>query len=440
MDRPAPDLDGLAAIVAVDALADGLPISWVSPGFELLTGYGASEVLGRNAKLLQGPDTDPRSISVLTEAIAAGRDAYVTLLNYRADGTPFWNEVAIAPERDGDGQARPLAGHAARRHRPHAPERAAARARLLRRAHRPGQPLGAARRAALRDASRARARDRAGAAAGRRRRLPPRQREVGPPGRRRAAARRRRPPALGRPAPGPAGPPGRRRVRAAAQGPAERRGRARRQGAGRAPPGRRARRAARRRRPAPGDPREPRHRALPPGHDDDLRRSAAGRRRRRRVRQGRGQGHRPRPPRDLRRRGPGPRRRLRPRRGRRRAGPRAGRRRRSPRVYQPIVDLASGETLGYEALARGPEGSPLHRPDRLFAAAAAAGRVVELDWACRIVAVRGALEAGLGPHVIVVPQLRAGRDRHAVSGRARRRCGSARSASSTSSWRSPSAP
>ncbi len=104
MDRPAPDLDGLAAIIAVDALADGLPISWVSPGFELLTGYGASEVLGRNAKLLQGPDTDPRSISVLTEAIAAGRDAYVTLLNYRADGTPFWNEVAIAPERDGAGK------------------------------------------------------------------------------------------------------------------------------------------------------------------------------------------------------------------------------------------------------------------------------------------------------------------------------------------------
>src|SRR3954467_4534398 len=97
---PAPGVGGLAAIVAVDARAEGLPISWVSPGFELLTGYGAGEVLGRNPKLLQGPDTDPRSISLLTEAIAAGRDAYVTLLNYRADGTPFWNEVAIAPERD----------------------------------------------------------------------------------------------------------------------------------------------------------------------------------------------------------------------------------------------------------------------------------------------------------------------------------------------------
>src|SRR3954469_13063261 len=99
-----PELEGLAAIIAVDARADGLPISWVSPGFELLTGYGAGEVLGRNPKLLQGPDTDPRAISLLTEAIAAGRDAYVTLLNYRADGTPFWNEVAIAPERDDAGR------------------------------------------------------------------------------------------------------------------------------------------------------------------------------------------------------------------------------------------------------------------------------------------------------------------------------------------------
>src|SRR4051812_30908208 len=102
MERPNTDLEGLAAIVVADA-TEGQPISWVSPGFELLTGYGAAEVLGRNARLLQGPDTDPRAVSVLTEALAAGRDAYVTLLNYRADGTPFWNEVAVAPQRDANG-------------------------------------------------------------------------------------------------------------------------------------------------------------------------------------------------------------------------------------------------------------------------------------------------------------------------------------------------
>ena len=149
---------GLAAIIVVDAQRRRAARSrWVSPGFELLTGYSASEVVGRNPRLLQGPDTDPRAISLLTEAVAAGRDAYVTLLNYRADGTPFWNEVAIAPQHDAEsGRIVRWLGDAARRHRPDARHRAPARAGVLRRADRPGQPRRAARRAALRDAPRAR--------------------------------------------------------------------------------------------------------------------------------------------------------------------------------------------------------------------------------------------------------------------------------------------
>ena len=97
-------------------------------------------------------------------------------------------------------------------------------------------------------------------------------------------------------------------------------------------------------------------------------------------------------------------------------------------VYQPIVELASGEVVGYEALARGPEGSPLHRPDRLFAAAAAAGRVVELDWACRPAAVRGALDAGLGRGASLFLNSRAGGDRRGAARRARRRAVGARRA------------
>jgi EAL domain-containing protein (putative c-di-GMP-specific phosphodiesterase class I) len=52
-------------------------------------------------------------------------------------------------------------------------------------------------------------------------------------------------------------------------------------------------------------------------------------------------------------------------------------------VYQPIVDIDSEEVVGYEALARGPEGSTLERPDLLFATARATGDVEALDWACR---------------------------------------------------------
>src|ERR1700742_3774801 len=66
-------------------------------------------------------------------------------------------------------------------------------------------------------------------------------------------------------------------------------------------------------------------------------------------------------------------------------------------VYQPIVDLDSGAVAGWEALARGPVDSPLERPDRLFAAAEQAGRLTQLDWECRVSAVRGALDAGIGP-------------------------------------------
>lgn len=66
-------------------------------------------------------------------------------------------------------------------------------------------------------------------------------------------------------------------------------------------------------------------------------------------------------------------------------------------VYQPVVDLTTREVVAYEALARGPEGHALESPAELFAAARAAGRLVELDWACRAAAARGALEAGL-PH------------------------------------------
>ena len=62
-------------------------------------------------------------------------------------------------------------------------------------------------------------------------------------------------------------------------------------------------------------------------------------------------------------------------------------------VYQPIVDLAAFEAVGYEALVRGPAGSPLESPGALFGLAAEEGLTAELDHACRNAAVAGAAAA-----------------------------------------------
>lgn len=64
-------------------------------------------------------------------------------------------------------------------------------------------------------------------------------------------------------------------------------------------------------------------------------------------------------------------------------------------MYQPIVELDTGAVVAYEALARGPEGHPLGRPDVLFEVARRAGRLAELDRACHSAALGGAAAAGL---------------------------------------------
>lgn len=79
------------------------PIVYASQGFLNLTGYALHEVLGRNCRFLQGPDTDPKSVDRIRQGIEKGEDTTVVLLNYRKDGTTFWNQFFIAALRDGEG-------------------------------------------------------------------------------------------------------------------------------------------------------------------------------------------------------------------------------------------------------------------------------------------------------------------------------------------------
>lgn len=90
-------------LITDSALADH-PIVYVSPGFERLTGYASDEVVGRNCRFLQGPDTDPETKARLRQALRAEEPCTVEILNYRKDGSPFWNELSISPVRDPSGR------------------------------------------------------------------------------------------------------------------------------------------------------------------------------------------------------------------------------------------------------------------------------------------------------------------------------------------------
>ena len=79
------------------------PIVYASGGFLQLTGYAMSQVIGRNCRFLQGPGTDPKAVDRIRRGVAEGVDTSVCLLNYKADGTPFWNQFFVASLRDADG-------------------------------------------------------------------------------------------------------------------------------------------------------------------------------------------------------------------------------------------------------------------------------------------------------------------------------------------------
>ena len=63
------------------------PIIFSNKAFSQLTGYSQDELVGRNCRLLQGPDSDQTAITQLREAIAAERSLEVDILNYRKDGS-----------------------------------------------------------------------------------------------------------------------------------------------------------------------------------------------------------------------------------------------------------------------------------------------------------------------------------------------------------------
>jgi PAS domain S-box-containing protein len=79
------------------------PIVYCSEGFCKITGYKRHQIIGRNCRFLQGPGTDQNAVDIIRKGVAEGKDISVCLLNYKANGTPFWNQFFVAPLKDADG-------------------------------------------------------------------------------------------------------------------------------------------------------------------------------------------------------------------------------------------------------------------------------------------------------------------------------------------------
>jgi PAS domain S-box-containing protein len=79
------------------------PIVFCNESFQQLTGYERDEIIGRNCRFLQGPDTDAGEVAKVRRAIESETDIAVDLLNYRKDGSTFWNALYLSPVRNDAG-------------------------------------------------------------------------------------------------------------------------------------------------------------------------------------------------------------------------------------------------------------------------------------------------------------------------------------------------
>lgn len=101
--------DALATLqqtfVVSDATKPDCPIMYASTGFFTMTGYSAKEVIGKNCRFLQGAETDQNEVSKIRSAVKTGKSYCGRLLNYKKDGTPFWNLLTVTPIKDESGKA-----------------------------------------------------------------------------------------------------------------------------------------------------------------------------------------------------------------------------------------------------------------------------------------------------------------------------------------------
>ena len=91
-------------ITTKDLDLPGPKIIYVNPGFTKMFGYALHEVIGKTPRIFQGPRTDRLALQDLKSTLLSGKVFFGQAINYRKDGSEFWNEWHIEPIRDDAGQ------------------------------------------------------------------------------------------------------------------------------------------------------------------------------------------------------------------------------------------------------------------------------------------------------------------------------------------------
>lgn len=90
-------------LLIVDSNQKDMPIIFANKGFYKITGYEANEIIGKNPRFLKGPGTDINSAHFIRDCIRDKKSGSINVLNYRKDGSTFWNHFSISPIFDNQG-------------------------------------------------------------------------------------------------------------------------------------------------------------------------------------------------------------------------------------------------------------------------------------------------------------------------------------------------